>query len=471
MLALLFLVSLCFFQNIRPRARNAMASVKIEPPTTNTEPEPPAVVSGEEETRRPPQGGFYGYLNVAGLFFVYFITLGQLSAFSTYQDYYEEKMLASYSPSTISWIGTSQVFLLGIVGLLSGALYDRGHTHIALIPGFVSVVLGLLLLSFSYQYWHVLLSQGFLVGIGGGLIYIPAISIVSLGFPTKSALALGIAATGSAIGGIIWPIVFQRLLPEIGFAWTNRVFALMVLILAIASYFTLTVSHPLDLKLLFRRTKDEGEYGSESDTPMPINKKSTVFLASLKGRDYHFLCVSIFFVLLGYWIPLFYLVPFASHSLTSSARASDLLSILNAASLFGRVLPAALGHKIGAANILLAGATILGVLILSWISIQSIAGITVWVIFLGFTAGSVITIPNAVGSLLSKPSETGLRLGVMWAVGAFAELIGPPIAGALLTEHDGRVSYLGCQIFGGLSVLVGAGFLVVPAWSIMRRAT
>ncbi|KAI1742797.1 major facilitator superfamily domain-containing protein [Xylaria scruposa] len=447
-----------------------MSNIEQCAPTTNTELEPPAVVSEEEEACRPSQGGLHGYFNVVGLFFVYFITLGQLSAFSTYQDYYEEKMLASYSPSTISWIGTSQVFLLGIVGLLSGALYDRGHTHVALIPGFVSIVLGLLLLSFSYQYWHVLLSQGFLVGIGGGLVYIPAISIVSLGFPTKSALALGIAATGSAIGGIIWPIVFQRLLPEIGFAWTNRVFALMVLILAIASYFTLTVSHPLNLKLLFHQTKDENEYGSESDTPVPKNKKRTVFLASLKGRAYQFLSLGIFFVLLGYWVPIFYLAPFASRSLnTSSARAADLLSILNAASLFGRVLPAALGHKIGAANILLAGATILGVLILSWISIQNVVGITVWVIFLGFTAGSVITIPNAVGSLLSNPSETGLRLGVMWAVGAFAELIGPPIAGALLTQHDGKVSYLGCQIFGGLSILVGAGFLVVPAWSIMRR--
>lgn len=62
----------------------------------------------------------------------------------------------------------------------------------------------------------------------------------------------------------------------------------------------------------------------------------------------------------------------------------------------------------------------------------------------------------------------GQRIGIMWAVGAFAELIGPPVAGVLLTQHDGRVSYLGCPIFGGLSVLVGAGFLVFPAWSIIK---
>lgn len=56
----------------------------------------------------------------------------------------------------------------------------------------------------------------------------------------------------------------------------------------------------------------------------------------------------------------------------------------------------------------------------------------------------------------------------MWAVGAVAELIGPPIAGALLTENDGKTSYLGCQLFGGLSIIIGAIFLVFPAWSARR---
>ncbi|KAI0466780.1 major facilitator superfamily domain-containing protein [Xylaria cf. heliscus] len=422
----------------------------VEEPITNSNTKQvlPANTPGEEAVRQLPKSGLNGYLNVLGLFFVYFITLGQLAAFSTYQDYYEERMLASYSSSTISWVGTLQVFLLGIVGLFSGALYDRGYTHEALIPGFVLVVLGLLLLSFSHQYWHVILAQGFLIGIGGGLVYVPAISIVTHHFSTRPALALGLAATGSAIGGIIWPITFRRLLPLIGFAWANRVFTLLVLVLAVLSYCTLTGTYRPTRKL----------------------KQCGILLSALSGRPFQFLCLGVFFVLLGYWVPLFYLVPYASRSLgISSTHASDLLSILNAASLFGRVIPAAVGHKVGAANILLSGATVLGGLILAWMSIESTAGITVWSIFLGFTAGSVITIPNSVASRLSQPSNMGLRIGIMWAVGAFAELIGPPIAGALLIQQDGKVSYLGCQLFGGLSVLAGAGFLVFPAWFIIKN--
>lgn len=124
-----------------------------------------------EQPRPPGWRGYSEYMEVVGLFFVYFITWGQLSSFSAYQDYYEERMLATYSPSAISWIGTSQNFLVGTVGLLSGVMYDRGYTREALIPGFIFVVVSFLLLSFSQQFWHVLLSQGFLFGIGNSFVY------------------------------------------------------------------------------------------------------------------------------------------------------------------------------------------------------------------------------------------------------------------------------------------------------------
>ncbi|KAI3318735.1 MFS general substrate transporter [Xylariaceae sp. AK1471] len=440
-----------------------------------------AIVSEEAEIQEPSGVvAVYDYLKVVGLFSVYFISVGQLAAFSTYQDYYEEDLLATYSPSSISWIGTTQVFLLGIVGLLSGALHDRGHIREVLIPGFALVVIGLLLLSFSHEFWHVILAQGFCIGIGSALFYIPAISIVSNSFGTRRTLAVGVAASGAALGGIIWPIAFRGLLPSVGFGWVNRAFALLVLIFSVVSYYSLTSGYcvvkpgnqrPRRARILYvfsRRGKSETETSSRG-TYFFTREQFNKLLAACSGQAYQFLCIGVFFVLLGYWVPLFYLVPYASLSLgTSPTHASYLLSILNAASLFGRVVPAILGHQLGAANILLTGATTLGVVVFAWISIGNIVGVTVWCVFLGFTAGSVITIPNAVASRLSQSHNTGTRIGIMWAVGAFAELIGPPVAGALLTQHDGKTNYLGCQIFSGVSISIGAVFLIFPAWFIFN---
>ena len=85
-----------------------------------------------------------------------------------------------------------------------------------------------------------------------------------------------------------------------------------------------------------------------------------------------------------------------------------------------------------------------------------------------FMSGIVVSVPNAVASRLSKPSNLGMRIGIMWTSGAFAELIGAPIAGLLVTKNNESVSYVGGQVFGGVSILLGALFLTVPAWSIFK---
>lgn len=80
-------------------------------------------------------------------------------------------------------------------------------------------------------------------------------------------------------------------------------------------------------------------------------------LSSLSSRAYFFLCMGVCFVFFGYWAPLFYIVPFASHSLgTTPSCASILLSILNARSFFGRVLPPCLDLIVGSAVVSFAGA-------------------------------------------------------------------------------------------------------------------
>ncbi|KAL8668170.1 MAG: hypothetical protein Q9202_000148 [Teloschistes flavicans] len=48
-------------------------------------------------------------------------------------------------------------------------------------------------------------------------------------FSGKRALAIGIGASGSATGGIVFPVIVQQLLPKIGFAWTVRVLGFVML--------------------------------------------------------------------------------------------------------------------------------------------------------------------------------------------------------------------------------------------------
>lgn len=54
--------------------------------------------------------------------------------------------------------------------------------------------------SLSHEYYQVLLAQGFCIGIGVGLVFIPGVAILSTYFSSKLALANGIAAAGSGLG-------------------------------------------------------------------------------------------------------------------------------------------------------------------------------------------------------------------------------------------------------------------------------
>lgn len=57
------------------------------------------------------------------------------------------------------------------------------------------------------------------MGIGLGLIFVPSMSVISHYFARRRALAIGLAFAGSSIGGVMQPIMVNRLLNgPLGFA-------------------------------------------------------------------------------------------------------------------------------------------------------------------------------------------------------------------------------------------------------------
>jgi len=113
---------------------------------------------------------------------------------------------------------------------MTGPLYDAGYFRELLLSGSFLVVFGQMMLSLCHTYWQAFLAQAICIGIGTGLLFVPSVSILSQYFSTRVAIAVGLAATGSSIGGVIYPIVFHRLQPTIGFGWATRVIGFMQLV-------------------------------------------------------------------------------------------------------------------------------------------------------------------------------------------------------------------------------------------------
>ncbi|KAK3067019.1 hypothetical protein LTS18_001348, partial [Coniosporium uncinatum] len=144
----------------------------------------------------PPDGGTKAWLQVACAWLVLFTTWGYVNSFGAFQAYYTSTL--PESPSTISWIGSIQVWLTFFIGAFSGRMLDAGLFLPTFLVGAVVQLLGIFTMSLSSRYWQLMLTQGILTGLGGGIFFCPAIGLVATYFAKHRGIAIGIATTGNA---------------------------------------------------------------------------------------------------------------------------------------------------------------------------------------------------------------------------------------------------------------------------------
>lgn len=85
------------------------------------------------------------------------------------------------------------------------------------------------------MYWHFLLSYGILGGLGTALIFTPAVSAIGHWFMVKRANATGIAAAGGSVGGVIFPLMLERLFDQLGWGWALRIQGFIFIFLLIVA--------------------------------------------------------------------------------------------------------------------------------------------------------------------------------------------------------------------------------------------
>jgi MFS family permease len=59
-------------------------------------------------------------------------------------------------------------------------------------------------------------------------------------FRQKRGIAGGLTVAGSSLGGVIFPLMVQHLLPQVGFGWTMRICAFMILVLLVIANLTIS---------------------------------------------------------------------------------------------------------------------------------------------------------------------------------------------------------------------------------------
>ncbi|OBT58911.1 hypothetical protein VE04_00581 [Pseudogymnoascus sp. 24MN13] len=393
----------------------------------------------EKPIAPPPDGGFAAWLQVLGAFLLFFNSWGIVNTFGVYQAFYQTSLLQSRKSSDISWIGTFGAFLLVSLSIISGPIFDRGHVRGLVVAGTFFTVFGLMMTSLSTEYYQLFLAQGVCVGLGGGLLFLPSVAIVATYFSTRRGIATGITAAGGSIGSVLYPIIFRKLQPQIGFAWTTRVIAFIAL-------GTLSISIAI----------------IKSRLPPPKQARAMLDINALKSVPFVLFSFGMFLAFAGLYIPIFYIIVYAQrHANVESDMSFYLLSILNGASVFGRILPGIIADKFGAMNALTGVTVLAAAFAYAWVAIDNLAGLIVFAIIYGFLSGAVVSLPPQVlVRLVPDMRLVGTWMGMSLCFAALGILIGSPIAGTIINVVEGHFSHM-LILSGSFTMAGGIVFIVV----------
>lgn len=298
-----------------------------------------------------------------------------------------------------------------------------------------------MLLTASAAYYQIILTYSVLGGVGGAMINAPAYGAIAHFFHVRRAFATGLATTAGGVGGIVFPLLLQFLLGDkgVGFGWSCRIMGFILLVLcALANAFIRTRLPPLD--------------AANEKKPRSVWPDLTIF----RDKGYALAAVGIFFMEFGLFVPLTYIVSYATAHGLPTSDSFMVLALLNAGSVFGRFLPGLLADKMGRFNIIiltigLCAATVLGL----WLpSGSSKTMLIVFCVTFGFASGSNLGLAPVCIGQFCEPQDYGRYFCTAQMLASFGTLASVPIGGALLGNGEERSGWLGLILFSGLSYIV-----------------
>lgn len=422
------------------------AAIGRQNESVKEEEEDPRILSKTNTPGPPPDGGVLAWGQVLSGHLIVLITWGFMNSFGVFQTYYVDFL--DHSASSISWIGSIQVFLTFFIGTWTGRLTDAGYFRPVFLIGTIFSVLGLFMASLSSQYWQVFLAQGVCCGLGNGFLFCPMLAIVSTYFSKRRVLAVGLCSCGGATGGLIFPAMFQQLLPSIGYAWTMRALGFLILGCLVICNILARPRLP------------------------PLRTGPFLELAAFTEAPYTLFAIGVFFIFWGVYFASYYLGSFGVEVIkVSQGESINQLMVLNGVGIIGRTVPAYVAnHYTGPMNTLLLVTIATVVCVYAMIGVTSLGGLYAWTVVYGIVGNAVQGMFPVCLSILTTDidqKKAGVRMGMGFTIVSFAVLTGPPITGALITTQNG--SYVGAQAFAASSMLLGFFLLCGARFAMTGR--
>lgn len=388
---------------------------------------------------------FYGWWIVGSVFIVQLFMVG----FYTYGypliivPVKEEFGASDKQVNLIMTVGT-------VVGLVAppliGPLVDRWSARGLMILGTLSLIVALLTLSLTQGIHQFILAFALLIGGANVLLGPMTVStVVSRWFTTSRGRALGIASTGTSIGGIALPRLIDAALEAWGWRSTMQALAATVALVVLPCVIFVLRDHPADKGLEPEGLAATGEGGA------PPLDKAWETGEILGSRSFWLIGCCLGLLFMSYTAVLSNLGLFVTGLGIDVSSVTTLVTLIALCGLIGKIVFGYAADRIGLRMglwiaLALAGSGI-GLLSFepgySWMIVASV--------LMGLAAGGMLPVWGAMVAVVFGTVSYGRVMGLLMPVVGLLVMPGFMIAGAS-SDATGSFS-LAWRIFVGLIAL------------------
>lgn len=392
---------------------------------------------------------FYGWRVVGGSFLSQAFVLG----FFTYavslltqpvQESFDvgvEKVM--YSLTCGTFIGLVTMPIVGI-------LLDNLSVRILFGTGIVLFALGLWLLGQSATIIQYIVIFGMTMALANAMAgSMISSAVVSRWFTESRGKALGVAATGTSVGGILVPGLITFWLPDYGWRGTLENLALVLIVIVLPVVLWAIRSWPSEVGI---QESHEGAIGSSASSPAQLGLKDIV-----RNPNFWWLSMSLGLIFSSYSSILSNLTPYATQLGHLEESASVLIMVVAVSGLLGKLIFGVaadmLNHKLAlwaAQSLLAVGFAVLALeppypmIVLACVSI-------------GLAAGGMLPVWGALTAEIFGLQSYGRAFGLMAPIITVLVMVGFPLAGRL---YDATGSFSLCLWIFTIMMAVAATLLV-----------
>lgn len=400
---------------------------------------------------------FRGWYMVGAVHLLLALIFGAAYSFGAFFTSLQTNFEASHFSTASIFSLTALIYY--VVGVFSGAWSDRTSVRTVTSTGIILLALGFLissLLSFSLPLFLVAFCS--LVGLGVGLVYVPAVSTIQRWFIRHRSTASGLALAGTGLGTLVGPMVAGLLMQHLSWQSTMQIYAVVIAILGLAATAYLR-GKPEDLGQYADGIPPPNNPVSPAATPTASRPHYTLRNAIHQPRFWWFFLV-IFFGSIGLFLALVHISPYAQQQGLAPTQAHLLIGLIGVGNIGGRLVLGRMADRMGAQRFLILLTLSLVVLCGLWSMAHSFMVLALFTLLFGAANGGCIALYPAVASSWFGTANLGAILGALYIAVGIAAVAGGSIAGLLYDLHH---SYTLSIALAGIAALLSALCILLAA--------